>query len=102
MEMATLYPLYRRVIRTESNIALPTTSGQDRKAGRSLIDFRSIRADIRLAQSYTLDIGLGSAGYPPTHINTIDSPLSRDLAVCPFLSFFFLFFLPAYPTQAAG
>jgi len=48
MEMAILYPLYRRVIRTESNIALLTTSRQDHKASRSLIDFRSI-VDIRLA-----------------------------------------------------
>lgn len=88
MEMATLYPLYTssHTNRVEYSV---TNDVETRPQGRPIIDRLSL--DRRYSPSNPTLLTLGSAGYPPTHINTIDSPLSRDLAACPFLFFFFFY-----------
>lgn len=86
MEMATLYPLYTssHTNRVEYSV---TNDVETRPQGRPIIDRLSL--DRRYSSSTPTLLTLGSASYPPTHINTIDSPLSRDLAACPFSFFFF-------------
>lgn len=83
-----MYTRYR-VIRVEANIALPTTSRQDRKAGQSLINFRPIISARMTFSTSFLALVLGLAIRRCTLIRSID----RYRAILRRSRFFLSFFL---------